>query len=1614
MTDTPTIKIRNAQEHNLKGVDLDLPRYRLIVVTGLSGSGKSSLAFDTIYKEGARRYLETFSAFSRQHMVKLRAPAVDSIDGLPPVIAVSQLSAGGNSRSTVGTMSGLHDLLRLLYARAGTLECLECMTPHNHPFPVHCTGCNEPLPPISRSLFSFNSRVGACPACLGLGTEDKVDPELLVADADKTLRQGALVPTLKRGYIVYSQVTMEVLDDICKAHGFCVDQPWNTLTSEQKDVIFFGSTRLKVPFGKHPLESRLRWKGLTAKPREEGFYKGLIPTIEETLKRNRNDNVLRFVRTARCRACLGTRLRPQALQVSFSGLNIGQLSRLDLAASRRHLRDASLTHSLKDAARPVLQQLEARLELLEELGLQYLHLQRPSTTLAPGERQRLRLATQVLGGMRNVLYVLDEPSVGLHPAETDRLLKLLFRLRDAGNTILVVEHDPAVIAAADHVVELGPGPGPAGGQIVCNGPPRPLPIDEADHLPSRLPRPLGELAVHCAGVRNLRIDGARIVLGALNAVTGPSGAGKASLVFDALLPALNSSSPPFRTTVEGNAEAITKTVVVDNAPIGRTPRSNAATYTGLWDAVRKLYAGLPAARSAGFKATHFSFNTAGGRCEACHGAGVQTLGLFFLGQVPVLCDVCGGKRFDNETLAVKEWGYSVADLLDLTVGQALPVLSGVPKARAILEALADVGLGYVPLGQPSTTLSGGEAQRIKLATHLASPSRSHTLYALAEPTTGLHRQDIHRLIGVLRRIVMGGHTVVLVEHDLQMLLACDHILDLGPGAGAQGGQLVVQGPPGDVARHATSVTSIALRRTPRLVPSSAPPIPEPPAPIVLEGVSTHNLKDVDVQIPLNQFTVVTGPSGSGKSSLVFDTLYAEGQRRFTQGLAAYARSFLSRLPQADVRAASGLTPPVAVHQHSISTNPRSTLATVTDIHGLLRMLWSRAGTPPGLSAEQFSFNSQAGACPECGGLGQVDTADPRKLVTHPELSLLHGAMKGHKTGRFYGDPGNQFLHVLVAAGDALGHDYQVPWDKLSDAARSLAMYGAGDARFSATWNYDRKGRTGSHTWTSTWPGFVHHVNEEYARKHGDKRGESMRSLLKSVRCDSCFGERLFPAARSVRLGEVRLPELLGWSVSETLRFFGSSPPPGDRLATVWGRVAPQLRQKLESLQRLGLGYLRLDRRSPTLSGGEARRVRLATQLGGRLCGVTYVLDEPTVGLHSVDTNNLVAVLTQLRDEGNTVVVVEHDPTLVANADWTISLGPGGGSKGGQLLHCGPPAPAVHVDPIGPPPRSLTGTIRVTEAVAQNLKNIEASFQQGALNVISGVSGSGKSSLLFQVLEPSLTSASPVGCLGIDWDHEISQVHGVNASPIGRSPASTPATHLGLFDHIRRRFAATAGAVAAGLTPAHFSYNGAKGRCPTCKGMGHVQVAMDFMADVWVPCEQCNGRRYRDEILSVTLNGHSIADVLELSVGEALDLFGQDKKLASMLAPLQALGLDYLPLGQPANTLSGGESQRLKLASHLLRPQKGHHLFLLDEPTRGLADSDVTQLVRLLHSLTSAGNTVVAVEHNLLFVGSAHHVIDLGPGGGDEGGYVVVQGAPSTIMGCTQSATGIALKGANTL
>ncbi len=1600
------IIIKNASEHNLKNVSLNIPHHQITCFTGVSGSGKSSLVYDIICKESQRRYFESFSSYARQFLGKMSRPEVEHIEGLLPAISVDQKTVSRNPRSTVGTISELYDYLRLLFARCGE---------RSRTFP------NIKL---SRSLFSFNSPDGSCPHCKGLGVEDQIDPELLIKDANKSLREGALKITTPSGYTIYSQVTIDVMNQVCESEGFHVDIPWNDLTEEQKHIILNGSEKIKIPYGKHTLESRMKWSGITAKPREEGYYKGILPVMENILRVDRNPNILRFAKTVQCSQCHGQRLNKEALSVTINQKSIADYASMSISALKEELKSNKEFH--KSISKPISGKIIERCNILENLGLGYLTLNRESTTLSGGEAQRIRLATQLGNGLRGILYILDEPSIGLHPRDNERMIQVMNQLRNQGNTVLVVEHDQETMLHADNLVDIGPLAGQNGGEILFNE--KVSNISSLQNDKSQTLKYLSEdisvknksngtdskwLSIKGTHLHNLKNIEVNFKLHALNVVTGVSGAGKSTLVFNLLgkyyenkLSKESYSTDTFK-EITSDSE-IKKIIEIDQKPIGRTPRSNPATYTKLFDQIRKLFASTPEAKKNKWNQSHFSFNTKGGRCETCEGAGYTQTGMHFLSNVETLCEACGGKRYNAETLHVKYHGKNIYEVLEMEISDACDFFKDEPKIYHYLKIMNDLGLGYLSLGQSATTLSGGEAQRLKLAAELVKPTKDHTLYLFDEPTTGLHAYDVAILLNAIKNLTDKNHTIIVIEHDSSIIKNADHIIDLGPEGGDLGGNVIFSGSYPDLLECKQSYTAKALNGSISKISQDHSNIDEViSAPISLKGISTHNLKNINVEIPRNKLTVLTGVSGSGKSSLAFDTLFAEGQYRYTESFSTYARSLIQQKAKPDIIESKGLTPTIAIDNKSITKNPRATVGTISGLYDLFRLLFSRiskdknGNTCKELSS-YFSFNHQSGACQACNGLGYELTCDINKLITNPELALNNGAMKGSKPGQFYGDPYGQYMATLNEVGKQNNIDFNIAWNELDSRSQDSALYGTDNIEYDVNWEYRRNTRQGTHHFKGTWPGLIYYINDEYHRKQDKQGGEALAALMKQVKCKQCNGTRLHTEVLQYKIANKSIAEISNLEASQCLVFFDSLT---NHLSEKENKISADIiyacKDKLKALVKIGLGYLSADRSSTTLSGGEGRRLRLVSQLGGELIGISYVLDEPTVGLHAKDTKNLIELIKQLADK-NTVVVVEHDEEVIKSADHIIELGPGAGDEGGEIITEGSLKDILNdnnslsskylqenYEPnFEKESLEIKSGITINSASANNLKNIDLELPTNGITVFSGVSGSGKSSLLFDVIAQSADIKQAVNCKSISGLEYFESIIKMDQTPIGKNPLSTPLTFLGLYDQIRNLFASIELSVKNKFKKTHFSYNTKGGRCENCKGQGQVRISMDFLSDVWITCSECNGKRFKEDILKVKWNNYSISEILDLKINTASAIFKTENKLHAAFSLLCDLGLGHLKLGQSATTLSGGEAQRLKLAKELLKKSKNKCLYLLDEPTTGLHFYDIEKLIKVFNKLRKQGHALYIIEHHPWIVKLADKVIELGPEGGEKGGYLM--------------------------
>ncbi len=932
------IFIKGAREHNLKNIDIIIPRDKFVVITGLSGSGKSSLAFDTIYAEGQRRYVESLSAYARQFLGQMEKPDVDYIDGLSPAISIDQKTTSRNPRSTVGTVTEIYDYLRLLYARIGVPHCYICgkeisqqtvdqmadavaslpegtrvqlLAPvvrgrkgeyhkliedarkngyvrirvdgevrdineeitldknKKHTIEIvvdrlivkpdiikrltdsietvlnlsggllivdvidgdemlfsqnfACSDCGVSIEELAPRMFSFNNPYGACPTCGGLGTLMKMDPDLIVPDRTKSLEDGAIKVggwNFENGDS-YSRMYLNAL---AKHYGFKISTPVNKLPEHILDIILYGTKGEKI---KVEYEKEYGSGSFTT------AFEGVINSMERRYKETQSDGMKQyyeeFMSTNPCPDCSGARLKKESLAVTVGGLNIYQLTSMPVDEINEFFKNLTLSDRDMLIANQILKEIRARIGFLVDVGLDYLTLSRSSFTLSGGEAQRIRLATQIGSGLMGVLYILDEPSIGLHQRDNNRLLKTLERLRDLGNTLIVVEHDEDTMYTADHIIDMGPGPGIHGGYVVAEGTVEDIKKCEESQtgqylsgkkkieIPARRRKPNGKwIKIKGARENNLKNIDVDMPMGVFTAVTGVSGSGKSSLINEILYKKLAAELNNARTRAGDHdlilgIEHLDKVINIDQSPIGRTPRSNPATYTGVFDLIREVYAGTTEAKMRGYKSGRFSFNIKGGRCEACSGDGIVRIEMHFLPDVYVPCEVCKGKRYNRETLEVKYKGKSIADVLDMTVEDALEFFKNIPRIQKKIETLFDVGLGYIKLGQPSTTLSGGEAQRVKLATELSRKATGRTLYILDEPTTGLHMADVHRLVDILHRLVDAGNSVVVIEHNLDVIKTADYIIDLGPEGGNKGGNVIAKGTPEEVAANKDSFTGQFLK-----------------------------------------------------------------------------------------------------------------------------------------------------------------------------------------------------------------------------------------------------------------------------------------------------------------------------------------------------------------------------------------------------------------------------------------------------------------------------------------------------------------------------------------------------------------------------------------------------------------------------------------------------------------------------------------------------------------------------------------------------------------------------------------------------------------------------------
>lgn len=1765
------IRIQGAKQNNLKNLNIDIPLNRITVICGVSGSGKSSLAFDTLYAEGQRRYVETFSPYARQFMDRMDRPQVESIEGIPPAIAIDRKDPVRTSRSTVGTMTELTDYIKLLFARLSRLHCRKCGKPvisetpdvvwekiqkfpektkliitfpfdtkdaspsdiikellkagfdriflngkirelspsvfENTGGPIHilvdrvifskkdrkriidslelafrfgggrlniwsmdgniqmafsetleCAACRISYTSPISSLFSFNSPAGACETCRGFGRTIDIDLDLIIPDRSLSIEDGAIKPW---GSGKENKPEYEDLVNFCRKSAIPTDVTFDQLTADQQRLIIDGTSDFSGVRG------FFRWL-------ETKTYK--MP-VRVYLSRYRSYEV--------CSDCHGTRFKSETLLYRLQGKTIAEIYNENVNWASDFFEKMVISPDDKPGLM-VLDATRSRLKYLKDVGLGYLTLDRQSRTLSGGEVQRVSLAAALGSSLVNTLYILDEPSIGLHPNDTRRLISILQNLRDLPNTVVIVEHDPDIIRQSDYLLDLGPGAGENGGEIMYFGPTAEaggsltaqyLKGEKVLPLPTyrRPPEEDRLLLIKGATENNLKNIDIQIPLNSFVCLTGVSGSGKSTLAEEILYKAIKRAKgnpqgkPGSHQSIHG-FNKISDAILVDQRPIGRTPRANLLTYTKALDPIRKLLAKTRAAKKQKFDAGFFSFNVAKGRCETCKGDGFEKIEMQFLSDIYVTCPECTGKRFKPDVLEIYYQGKNIHDVLTMTVDEALEFFGEHPLICDALTPLTWVGLGYIRLGQPVSTFSTGEAQRLRLSRYLKTGKRKKLIFIFDEPTTGLHFHDIGKLLRAFEQLVLNGHTVFVIEHNMDVIKTADWVIDLGPGGGDEGGYVVAAGNPEAVAGNPSSITgkylAEVLKQKPNLEHTPlVSKIAEPDSffsrSIAVKGAREHNLKNISVSIPQNQLVVLTGVSGSGKSTLAFDILFAEGQRRYLESLAPYVRQYMKIMERPDVDLVLGIAPTVAIEQRISHTSRRSTVATLTEIYHFLRLLYSKIGQQY-CTGCGVPLSAQSSEDIAAGIRFRYKNRAARLLVTkiarrkgfHKDvlnnavdqgytMARIDGQWVGLSKGIMLSRYHEHTIELVIGSvrnGKPLFYNKKRPVVKnLQDLIKAALAEGNGSfTLIDKDENQEVFSARGicpkCHIGVEPPDPMLFSFNSSYGAcpacngtgledvENKNKKSVSEENGFEEKVCPACQGSRLKPEALAVKINEYSIWDIMKVSSEKALSIFKSMSF-SSRQTPVAEPVMAELISRLSLLNRLGLSYLALGRSGNTLSGGEAQRVRLAAQLGSNLTGVCYILDEPTIGLHPRDNHILIDALKTLRDQGNTVLVVEHDEETIRAADTIIDLGPGAGKYGGTVVGSGKLGQLKMI------PQSVTGamfnghdrkissrlrphaqkpSIVIKKASSNNLKQIDVRFPLGVMICVTGVSGSGKSTLLKETLYRGIRNRLSKKKEyegrneGIDGWKKIGRVLEVDHTPIGRTPRSIPASYIGFLGQIRELFSKTPEARSRGYLPGRFSFNIKDGRCENCKGHGSIKTTMSFLPDTYVLCEVCEGRRFNPETLNVFYKGKNIADVLDLTFEEAAEFFRSVPMIHKAVRFVCDIGLGYLKLGQPSPTLSGGEAQRIKLASELGYPSRNHTFFILDEPTTGLHLFDVKKLLSVLQAIVDSGNTVALIEHHPEVIKEADYIIDLGPEGGDHGGYIVATGSPVDLLKNTEN------------
>ena len=1460
------LKVKGAREHNLKNIDVNIPLNKLVTVVGISGSGKSSLIHNIIANESIKHFNYHITSSRNKYNQRIESGEFDEIQMLPPGISIGQNSRSSSIYSTLGTLSDLSNYLRITFARFAD------------------DGIQR-----SKSLFSHFSPVGQCPNCKGLAKEEFISKEILLNDKRLSIAEGLIKTTLPNGYIMYSQLRMEELEKVCQAHGFSTTSPWEQLTQQQQEIIWNGSKEVTVTFGKHTLESRLKWKNLKAKPPEEGYYKGMIPVMEDILRRDRNPNILKYVDSRTCSTCDGTGLSEKSRTVTY----------------RQKTFHYYLNLSLNELYKTFSKEQESiefvnTIKQLIKLGFGDFTLNTPSKELESGEIQRIRLAKALNSQLSNVLYIFDEPFIGIHPSLRDYLLLQFRNLVNNGSSVFIIDHDLRILKHCDHIVELGPKAGKDGGNVVFNGT-----FEEfkrrQDTLSQLEHNQLVNKHSYQGELGDINLAGLKLRKGTFNVITGHNSLFKKNIINE----------------LKDLKEEV---LFVDDSPIGKTSRSTPATYTGIADDIRNLYAGLEESKSLGLSKKHFSFNTKEGACSTCSGVGKEVIGFSYMGQIEKTCPSCEGKRYSKESLQIKHNKQNIHSTQQSTIKQIIISNHLNKKINNKLNILAALGLDYLSLNQGSNSLSGGEAQRIKLAKHLIKKKLKNKWLLLENPSNGLHAHNLKEVIIALEEFLPSIKGIICIDHHPILLDKAEVIQNI------QDNTIT------DKFTYSDSELTFKPLENKKL--------------IELKGVRTKNIQSKDYQFEKGQIHGFTGPSGSGKSALLKDTLYQIARNECIQHLSAYDKSFLDINSNYQLDSYSGIGPTLFIDNQSIDNSSNSTISTYLDINKKLRFLFARfsESNDKKLSASHFSKAHPKGQCKKCKGKTFNKITDSTKAFKESEnLNNVH--LKHNSFLSYYTNPKGQFTAVFKHICKTKGWNTDSPFKEFSKDQMSCYLNGSGDHIWELDWEFETKGKKGIQNLKMPWKGIRNYIEDDYEYSIGNKTIHKIEEYLIEMICSECDGSGLNSQARNVEIQGFNIHELEKLKIDQLSNWFDTKNTELQKLINpVKNFIAPTLK----GLINLDLGYLSLNRLTHSLSGGELQRLKIADKISSPLTGMTYVIEEISSSLAKDKRKQIGNLLKNLKDKGNTIFIIDKDEHLLKVCD-TVNK-----------LESIDPSTSFEKDKnstnnfIAEPEQgsSDTNEISFQSFNKHNIKLSKLSIPLGGLTAITGPSGIGKTTLLEGIYNLLNEGVSDFKDFKIKNEYSHYQYF----------KTSKPSqTKLSSYFEIEKEIVKTF-AKYLNIKTKEVQKN-KQNTCLACKGQGSIEYALDIEANLHEACITCDGTGYKTEVLEYKVDNLNISQWLKLSFSDLftkLEGIGSKtpQKYVELKKWLTHFNLLHLHLDYNFKEIASGE--RFKFSWIKTLPElQDNTLIFIDEPSKNLYYSDMDEL---LQSINLINADILIIEH----------------------------------------------------